>query len=135
MLGPHLTDPEEQLFRQVHPNWLQAGRPTSQAFRPTGKDEGLLSVSRGALTTAAECFELHTRGKGLQSAGVWSVQVNHCSEATLPVHEDPLGEPVVDPAHAVIDFRHLADKEVRAKSQLLKAFAEPVYVKKTDALS
>ena len=67
VLGPRLTDADEQLFRQVHPSWIQAGKPTSQAFKPTPKDEGLLSVSRGAKTSAAAAFELHTRGKRCQS--------------------------------------------------------------------
>ena len=130
VLGPRLTDADEQLFRQVHPSWIQAGKPTSQAFKPTPKDEGLLSVSRGAKTSAAAAFELHTRGKRCQSVGVWGVLVAHCSDAGLAVHEDPLIEPVADPAHAVLDFRGLGDKDVRAKSQLLKAMAEPIYVQK-----
>ena len=58
-LGPQLTDPGEVLFRQVHPSWIQAGKPTSQAFRPTPKDRGLLSVSRSSKTTASAAFELH----------------------------------------------------------------------------
>lgn len=131
-IGPRLTDPEEQLLRQIHPSWIQAGRPTSQAFRPTPKDEGLLSVSRGAKTTAAAAFELHTVGKGCQSIGVWGLTVANCSDVGLSVHEDPLHEPVSDPAHAVVDFRPLTDKDVRAKSQLLKAVAEPIYVQKPD---
>lgn len=131
-LGPRLIDPDEQLLRQVHPSWIQAGKPTSQAFRPTAKDAGLLSASRGAKTTAAAAFELHTRAKGCHSVGVWSVFVAHCSEVGLHAHEDPLQEPVPDPAHVVIDFRGLSDKDMRAKSQLLKAHAEPIYVKKAD---
>ena len=32
------------LYRQVHPNWTVDGGISWQAFRPTPKDEGLLSV-------------------------------------------------------------------------------------------
>ena len=32
------------LLRQIHPIWIQQGRVTSQAFRPTPKDENKLSV-------------------------------------------------------------------------------------------
>lgn len=131
-LGPLITDADEQLLRQVHPSWLQEGRPTSQVFRPTAKDEGLLSVSRGSRITASAAFELHTRGKGLQSIGVWAVSVGNCSELDLPVHEDPLTEPVPDPAHAVIDYRRFTEKEARAKSQLLKAKSEQIYAQKPD---
>lgn len=131
-LGPQLIDPDEQLLRQVHPSWIQQGRPSSQAFRPTPKDEGLLSVSRGAKTSAADAFDLHTRVKGLQSVGVWSVLVGQCTDAKLDVFEDPLTEPFPDPAHAVVDYRGLGDKEVRARAQLLKASAEPIFVQRTD---
>jgi hypothetical protein len=131
-MGPQLSDLDEQLLRQVHPSWIQAGKPTSQAFRPTAKDDGLLSVSRGSKTTAAAAFDLHTRVKGLQSVGVWGILVSHCADARLDVHEDPLTEPFLDPAHAVIDFTGLNDKEVRAKSQLLKAMAEPIFVQKAE---
>jgi len=126
-LGPLLTDPEESLLRQVHPGWMQEGRPTSQAFRPTPKDEDLLSVSQGSLTTAANSYELYTRVRGLQSRGVWRITVGHCSDSRLSVYSDPLTDPVPDPAHAVVDFRGLSDKEKRARSQFLKAKAEPIY--------
>jgi hypothetical protein len=32
------------LHRQINPSWVQQGRVTSQAFRPTPKDESKLSV-------------------------------------------------------------------------------------------
>lgn len=131
-LGPQITDSGEQLFRQVHPSWIQAGKPTSQAFKPTPKDQGLLSVSRGSKTTAAAAFELHTREKGFESVGVWGILVSDCSEAALGVYEKPVENPVPDPAHSVVDFRHLSDKETRGKAQLLKARAEPIYVKKSE---
>jgi|GEM_PF-2963774 len=35
------------LLRQIHPGFIQRGRATSQAFRPTPKDEGQLSVYNG----------------------------------------------------------------------------------------
>jgi len=37
------------LLRQINPFWFQNGRETSQAFRPTPKDEKLLSVYGGDL--------------------------------------------------------------------------------------
>ncbi|WAS95285.1 hypothetical protein [Nannocystis punicea] len=128
--GAQLTDPTEQVFRQVHPSWIQQGRPTSQAFKPTPKDAGLLSVSRAAKTTAAASFELHTQQKGLASVGVWAFSVSDCTEAALNVFEDPVETPVPDPAHTVVDFRHLDEKTSRAKAQLLKSKAEAVYARK-----
>jgi hypothetical protein len=37
--------PETLLLRQIHPSFVQAGRVTSQAFRPTPKDGSLLSIT------------------------------------------------------------------------------------------
>ena len=132
MRGPKLTDLDELLFRQVHPAWIEAGRPTTQAFRPSAKDEGLLSVARGSKTTAASAFELHTQTRRLASVGVWGFRVRDCSEIALDAYDDPVTDPVPDPAHAVVDFSALGHKDARAKSQLLKARAEPVFVRKPD---
>ena len=41
-----MTD-DTLLLRQIHPSFVQSGRVTSQAFRPTPKDEFLLSVYDG----------------------------------------------------------------------------------------
>lgn len=131
-LGPKLTDQDEALFRQVHPDWIQAGRPTSQAFRPSPKDEGLLSVARGSKTTAAAAFELHTQRRSLRSVGVWGFRLRDCSEIGLDAYDDPVATPVPDPAHAVVDFLSLGHNDIRAKSQLLKARAEPVFVQKPE---
>lgn len=122
-LAPPLEDSEELLYRQVHPSWIQAGRPTSQAFRPTPKDAGLLSVSRGSCTTAEQAYRLHTEEKKCQSAGVWSVLVGDCAAVERTVHADPLTEPVHDAAHAVVDFTGLADPKARAVASVLKAKA------------
>ena len=74
-----LDDPEELLFRQVPPSWVDDGEPTSQAFRPTKKDEGELSVALGSLTTPEGAYVHHTLVLKLQSAGTWAVTV---AEAT-----------------------------------------------------
>lgn len=126
--GPRLEDRTELLLRQVHPSWIQAGRPTSQAFRPTPKDESLLSVSRGSLTSPEDALELHTVQKGLASAGVWSVTVEDCASADRPVHADPIEEPVPDRAHAVVDFEGLSHGKVKAVSQQLQSKAIGQYV-------
>lgn len=85
MEGTHpLTDGDELLHRQVHPSFLQQGPVGSQAFRPTTKDQGQLSVSRGAMATAAEAFLLYTTELNLPSGGVWSVSVAECGAQDLP---------------------------------------------------
>lgn len=108
-------------------------RPTSQAFKPTKKDEGLLSVSRGSLTSAEEAFVLHTTQKKLESAGVWTIMVSDCTDAERSVHEDPLTEPVIDKAHAVVDFQGLNDTKAKAVAQRLNAKAACQYVAQATA--
>lgn len=118
-----LDDPEELLHRQVHPSFLQNGRVSSQAFRPTPKDDGELSVSRASLTTAEAAYQLYTEEKKLQSVGVWSVTVGECEGVGLKAFADPLEGPPPDPAHAVIDFRHLGTNAVEKASSRLAAVA------------
>lgn len=121
-----LTDSDELLFRQVHPAWVRDGRPSSQAFRPTAKDNSRLSVARGALTTAQAAYEHHTTRLGFQSAGTWAVAVGECRGLSLPVEADPIteasGQPP-DPAHAVIQFLGLSKAQVEAKGAKLARFA------------
>ena len=117
-----LSDDEELLFRQVHPSFVRDGRPSSQAFRPTAKDEGKLSVARGSLTTPAGAFALHTIGLGLPSAGTWAVTVGECREQVLNVLPDPLTSPpekVNDPAHALVDFTPHSKSQGEAKGARL----------------
>jgi hypothetical protein len=70
-----IPDADGLLFRQVHPSFVRDGRVGSQAFRPTPKDEKMLSVAQSSKTTAQAAFELHTQCKKLASAGSWAVMV------------------------------------------------------------
>ena len=47
-----IEDRDEVMFRQVHPDFIQQGEPSSCRFRPQSNDDGKLSVDRGSLTTA-----------------------------------------------------------------------------------
>ena len=117
-----LTDDEELLFRQVHPGFVRDGRPSSQAFRPMPKDEGKLSVARGAVTTAAAAYELHTRERGHGSAGTWAITVGECRGQALAVVADPLVSPpetIADPAHALVDFTPHSKNQAEAKGARL----------------
>ena len=58
------------LFRQVHPSFVQAGRVTSQVFRPTPKDQSLLSVYDGDQITAEDSWTHFTSQEHCTSAGV-----------------------------------------------------------------
>ena len=108
------------LLRQIHPSFQQNGRVTSQAFRPTPKDESKLSVYDGDLISAADAWTHYVQSQQLQSDGVMGVTVRECTDHNLPVAADP--EP--HPAHALVDFAdHTANEAVKI-SKKLKASAE-----------
>ncbi len=121
-----LADAAELLYRQVHPSFVRDGRPSSQAFRPTPKDESKVSVARSTLTTAEAAFRHFTEALGLASAGTWGVTVGECAQQGLPVRSDPLTSPpaaVADPAHAVIDFEGISKSQAEAKATRLTRLA------------
>lgn len=119
-----LSDSAELLFRQVNPGFVRDGRVGSQAFRPTPKDKRLLSVARGARTTAEAAFKLHTECIKLSSAGTWAVTVQECAELDLAVLPDEVTDPPCpDPAHAVVDFTALTNSKVEAHGARLARLA------------
>ena len=111
---------DTQLLRQVHPSFVQAGHVTSQAFRPTHKDDWLLSVYDGDLITAEDAWVHFTSQGGCTSAGVMGVTCDECAAEGLTARPDP--EPF--PEHAVIDFTGFSDNQREKKSKKLKAKAE-----------
>lgn len=108
------------LLRQVHPAWIQAGRVTSQTFRPTPKDEHLLSVYDGDLIAPGRAWDHFTGVLGRNSVGVLAVSVQECHVQQLEVRPDP----TPFPEHAVIDFSGFGKNEVERKAKHLKAHAE-----------
>jgi hypothetical protein len=108
------------LLRQIHPTFVQNGRPTSQAFRPTPKDENQLSVYNGAMITAATAWHYHTETLNLESTGVMGLKHAECAEQQLSVIED--GVPI--PAHCYIDFSGVSKHDAERKSKRLAAFAK-----------
>jgi hypothetical protein len=111
-----MTDEQHLLHRQVNPSWVQEGRVSSQAFNPTPKDSGLLSVYDGALITAEASFFHYTGKQGLKAVGTVSVSTDEVGAVGLSWRPDP--EPF--PEHAVIDFTTLGSAgRVKAKAQAL----------------
>jgi hypothetical protein len=114
------VDSETLLFRQIHPTFVQNGRPTSQAFRPTPKDENELSVYNGAMIAAAASWLYHTATLNLESTGVMALNHAECVGLQLKVIED--GVPI--PAHCYIDFTGVSKPDAERKSKRLAAFAK-----------
>lgn len=108
------------LLRQIHPHFFQAGRITSQAFRPTPKDDSYLSVDNGDHVQARAAWERFTAHVLCTSIGVAGVSLAQCQEQNLPVIED--GNPY--PEHCSIDFSGLEKKEVERKAKILSRQAQ-----------
>ncbi len=108
------------LLRQIHPSWIQAGFATSQAFRPTPKDDFKLSVYDGDQIAPDAAFLHYTAIWNLASAGTTALSVDECSTESLPTRPDPLPD---CPEHAIVDFTGVTDKECYRKSKKLQARA------------
>lgn len=118
-------DDNELLLRQVHPNFFKEARITSQAFLPTEKDERKLSVNRNCMISARESFDLHTKEKKLQSAGVWGVSVGEVLMLDpLSIESDPIETPIQDKSHSLINFSKLSsESRIKAVAKQLTAKA------------
>lgn len=108
------------LFRQINPSWVQNNRVTSQAFRPTPKDENLLSAYNGDLIATEASWQHFTGQLGRASIGVYAVTHAECAAQQLPARPDPreFAE------HAVIDFTGVGSSAAEKKSKVLRNQAE-----------
>jgi len=107
------------LHRQIHPDWVQESRPTSQAFRPGPKDDDLLSVYDGDLITAEHAWNHYTETLAFQSFGVCSLTVAECTQVALPARPDAK----YFAQHAVIDFNGVRRKEQERRAKVLSRHA------------
>jgi len=112
--------PDTLLLRQIHPSFIQDGRVTSQAFRPTPKDEFLLSVDDGDRVSAELSWQRFITNPACKSVGVQAVSHVECTAQELKVIED--GQP--HPEHCSVDFTAFDNKAIERKSKLLRAQAE-----------
>ena len=112
-------NPSTLLLRQVHPQFVQNGRVTSQAFRPTPKDRGQLSVYDGDQIKPKAAYLHYTTDRKLESAGVMGVTVGECESLDLSAKPDP----TPFPEHAVIDFADHRGNQVTKRAKKLVARA------------
>ncbi len=110
---------ETLLLRQIHPSFVQGGVVTSQAFRPTPKDDDLLSVDDGDRISAPAAWDRHTGEFGCRSDGVMAVTVAECATLDLPVAAD--GEPY--PEHASVVFAGLTGGQRDRAAKKLRYWA------------
>jgi hypothetical protein len=107
------------LLRQIHPTFIQNGRVTSQAFRPTPKDENQLSVDNGDMISPEESWKRFSEQPECTSSGVMAVSQCECSTSALIVIED--GIPY--PEHCYFDFAPFSSKQASKIGKKLAAKA------------
>lgn len=87
---PRLTNRAEVLRRQIVGSWTSDGEPMSVAFRPTPKDERLLSTDQERISLADSYQGYETRTK-VRPHSTWGISVGCVLDAN-----DCLPEPVRD---------------------------------------
>jgi len=112
-----MTD-QTLLWRQIHPSFVRQDRVTSQAFRPTPKDEAKLSCEDGDQITAEASWRRFV--KSCASVGVMAISVGECTALELEVIPD--GVPV--PEHVSIDFGERSKRQREKVAKMLRAKAE-----------
>lgn len=120
-MGNPLSNPDEVLFRQIHPNFMQNGKPASDRFKPQPNDAGMMSLDRETLTTAKASHELYI-STGRQSSAVFGVSVGEFNEENIPCQDDPLAATAstpANPAHALADYSRYDEKEQKNISKRL----------------
>ena len=106
------------LYRMVSPSFMKDGNPTSQVFKPTRKDNGLLSVYDGDQISPQDAYE-HFISFGNKAVGVLAVTVAECESLDLAVIPDPA--PFAE--HALIDFSALSRGMIRYAADELRVIA------------
>jgi hypothetical protein len=110
--------PETLLLRQIHPSFCQQGRATSQAFRPTPKDQSQLSVDNGDQISPEASWQRY-QSQGFSSLGIMAISHIECSDQSLPVVQD--GHP--HPEHCYIDFASFNPKAAERAGKVLREYA------------
>lgn len=120
-----LTIRSEVMFRQIHPNYLQGGEPTSDRFRPTALDNDLLSVDRSSITSAEMAHALCT-STGRRSAAVFGLSVGEFHNESVTCIEDPIActhDTPANAAHALAEFTVHDQKKQKVIAKRLKSLA------------
>lgn len=107
------------LLRQIHPAFLQGNRPSSQAFKPTPKDQQKISAYDGDRIKPIDAYRHYTNDLGYNSQGVLAVTLSECVNLGLNAYSDP--DPF--PEHVLVDFSpyNRSETEKRAKKLRDKA--------------
>lgn len=118
-----ITKAELLTYREIHPSWIVNSRMSSQAFKPTKKDNNKLSVRNSEKITAEESYKFQTQQLGFQSVGNCALYIREVVEVSLQCIESPISTPPIDPSHCHIDFTGLTGGQVQTKADKLVNFA------------
>jgi hypothetical protein len=120
-----LHDAGELLYRQIRKDQIDEGQPGSHAFRPLPKDQNMLSLDRGTLTTPREAHALFIEN-GFESVRVYGIAVGEFSSESIPSYSDPLLAPPLtkaNPFHALADYSAHTMARQKIVSKRLKRLA------------
>ena len=121
----NLSEDEDVLFRQVHPNFIQDGIPSSQPFVPTQKDNSKLSVDRSKLTNAEAAFDRFIES-GQFSDAVYGVTVAEFATQGVECFSDPIVDPdpkLSNPTHAYANYSPFSVNAQKNKAKRIKQHA------------
>lgn len=108
------------LLRQVHPSFVNQGRVTSQAFRPTPKDQLKLSVYNRDMIAPDALFQHYTEELQYKSSGV--MDVTHTDFVVHKLSITPAPERF--PEQVLIDFTGLSKSQVENTAIVLRDKAQ-----------
>ena len=110
------------LYRVIKSEWwTQLDGPSSQAFRPSSRDNKLLSVYDGDQISAHDAFNHYAKDANKhQPVGVLAVTVQECTNEDLPAIPDQN----TFPEHVLIDFRQFGSNRIKTKARRLRNMAQ-----------
>jgi hypothetical protein len=126
-----ITNLDELLLRQIHPNYLVNNIPSSDRFRPSKLDENKLSVDRESVHDAQASHALYTSG-GKKSAAIFGVSLPEFNAESIQCIEDPTpAVPAVgttparpaNPAHSLADYSQFDEGQQKILSRRLQGLA------------
>lgn len=123
----HLSEQKELLWRNAHPTWIVDGELTSQAFRPTPKDQQKLSTAREDKVSAEDSFKEFTETFEFESVGVWAVSVGDVKKQGLRSIYDESSPSTPKPClkgHTSIDFTSVSNNQAKRIGGRLRDRAE-----------
>lgn len=120
-----LTDKNEVLYRQIHPEYFTDGEPSSDRFKPYPSDNGFMSTDRASLISPVESHRMYV-SQGKASAAVFGLSVGEFGNENIPCSADPVTDEagvVTNAAHALADYNQHDPKKYKLVAKRLKQLA------------